>query len=140
MPYRQMTDAELMTLSKEFVMLEVWRAYTAFAVDVYGSAAASIAVTVVPDYGDGGYVPAIDALRVYDRAGRELEADLSTEWWQLMLRRAAASGQDVDPEAGEFIADLIYERIAMLPPPPSNARFDVEQTPPLTYRRVYLRG
>jgi hypothetical protein len=113
MSYRRLSEAELQTFAEEWNAYQAWRAYAAYATDIYGLAAERVDVVASPERSDEFSYLVIEEVAVYDARGRLLDPDMSTDWWQTRL----AEAHDLDDEDAceDWLSDVIGERRAALP-------------------------
>ena len=117
MSYRRLTEAELQVFAEEWIAQRTWRAYAAYATDIYGPAAERIKIVAGTERTGGFSYLVIEEVEVLDGRGQPLAPDLSTDWWQTRLADGGAAGRDLDDEDDreDWIEDAIGERRATLP-------------------------
>jgi len=138
-----MTEAEVQTFVEEYTAFHRWRAYVSYATDIYGSAAKRVEVVGGSEYNDEFSYLVIDAIEVYNAQRQPLEPDLSTDWWQTMLRGDSDAGcakgyPDDEDDREDWLADAIGERRSALPVLAGGYdTFLVGQPPRRTHRNIY---
>ena len=146
MSYRRLTEAEALAFVEEFIAYQRWRAYAAYAADLYGAAAERMVVAASLERGDEFRYLVIESVEVFDAQGQPLEPDLATDWWRSTLREASiatlasGSSNSLDDEdcREDWLADVIGERRAALPAPAGGYdSFMISRPPKRRWRNIY---
>ncbi|MCU0494004.1 MAG: hypothetical protein MUD01_20640 [Chloroflexaceae bacterium] len=143
MPYRRLSEPELERFVRDFTAFHEWRAYVAFARDVYGPAAERIDVETSAEYNGEHSSMMVESVEVYCAGGKTLEPDLSTDWWQTQLEQITASQATTNPEDFDvdvnLFEELISERRYNLPVVIGGYyTFFVSQPPARNHRLLYV--
>ena len=151
MSYQRLTEAEERAFVEEFMAYQRWRVYTSYASDLYGAAAERVEVVAGLECGDELRYLVIDSVAVFDRLGRPLDPDLSTDWWRTRLHDLAGVAQahrpagerlsdwpDDEDDREDWLADVIGERRAALPVPAGGYdSFMLSRPPKRRHRNIY---
>lgn len=141
MSYRKLTEREIATFIEEQTVYGRWRAYAAYALQVYGPRSDRVVVASEEVYNDESYDLRITHLAVYDAAGAELEPDWTTDWWQTTLGdgHAELTPQSWDPEDwDDERVQAMEDAQGKLPIPPHRDEFAVHTPPARRFPAVYV--
>lgn len=140
MAYRVLSEVEIATFIEERATFERWQAYAAFALKVYGPAAARVIVAGDLVYNDETDVLRITDFEVFTADGEELPSDWRSDWWRTPLHKehaeiAKLATNDRDDEARYYALDYAHGR---LPVPPQRDDFLVQTPPARRFPAVYV--
>lgn len=141
MHYRKLTEREIATFTEEQAVYERWKAYAAYAYQVYGPRAAQVVVASDLVYNDETDVLQITRLDVLDASCARLAPDWTSDWWRTMLgeQYAEVTARPWDPQDWQDprFAAIEYAQ-SKLPVPPRRDNFAVQTPPPRRFPNVYV--